>query len=75
MRIWTPITVLETEGKCAQWADYEILSVPAAQIPTKAVELRQTAWLNRKNELWVHAPAPLGSRLVSTWPNFGASLG
>ena len=40
----------------------------------RAAELRQTAWLNRKNELLVHAPALLGSRPGSTWPIFGASL-
>ncbi len=41
----------------------------------RAAELRKTAWLNRNNELLVHAPVSLGNRLVSTWPIFGASLG
>jgi hypothetical protein len=40
----------------------------------RAAELRQTVWLNRKNELLVHAPALLGNHPVSTWPIFGASL-
>ena len=40
----------------------------------RAAELRQTAWLNRKNALLVHAPALLGNRAVSTWPLLGASL-
>ena len=40
----------------------------------RAAELRQTAWLNRKNELVVQAPALLGNRPGSTWPIFGASL-
>ena len=40
----------------------------------RAVELRQNTWLNRKNELLVHAPASLVSRSVSTWPNFLVSL-
>jgi hypothetical protein len=40
----------------------------------RAAELRQTAWLNRKNELLGHAPALWGNRPVSTWPIFGASL-
>jgi hypothetical protein len=40
----------------------------------RVAELRQTAWLNRKNGLLVHAPALLGNRPVSTWPMFGASL-
>jgi hypothetical protein len=41
----------------------------------RAVELRQNTWLNRNNELLVHAPAPLMSRSMLTWPNFLASLG
>ena len=40
-----------------------------------AVESRQNAWSNGKSELLVHAPSPLRGRPVSTWPNFGASLG
>ena len=40
-----------------------------------AVKSRRNTQSNRQSELLMHAAAPLKGRSVSTWPNFGASLG
>ena len=40
----------------------------------RAAELRKTAWLNRNNELLVHAPVSLGNRLLSPTAKNGMKL-
>jgi hypothetical protein len=41
----------------------------------RVVEVRQNAGSHGKSELLVHASASWRGRSMSTWPNFGASLG
>ena len=76
MRIGTSITVLETEGKCAQWVDGEGVRRPAVQTPTTERQQQD----NRrgptgKTHVWCVCQPSGSCRSASPEPALGASPG